>query len=75
MIMTAPPGAIKRIVRVPFAHPRDKTSNELSAFINELHLEIKTEVDIVAKRELDPDWQPEKAIRHEDGIVMQGEGI
>ncbi|MBI1289912.1 ATP-binding cassette domain-containing protein [bacterium] len=75
MIMTAPPGSIKRIVRVPFAHPRQKTSNELSAFINDLHQDIKTEVDIVAARELDPDWQPENAIRQEDGIVMQGEGI
>jgi len=75
MIMTAPPGSIKRIVKIPFSHPRLKTSNELSAFINELHQDIKTEVDIVAARELDPDWQPEKAIRQEGGVVMQGEGI
>jgi NitT/TauT family transport system ATP-binding protein len=81
MIMTAPPGSIKRIVQIPFAHPRSKTSNDLAAFINDLHADIKVEVDLVAARELDPDWKPEGVIRSKDGalsrdgVMMQGEGI
>ncbi|CAN5383974.1 ATP-binding cassette domain-containing protein [soil metagenome] len=75
LIMTAPPGSIKRIVRVPFSRPRVKNSTELTMFINELHDDIKSEVELVAARELDPDWQPEKAIRVEDGTVTYGEGI
>jgi NitT/TauT family transport system ATP-binding protein len=75
MIMTAPPGSVKRIVRIPFPHPRHKTSNELSAFINELHGDIKAEVDLVAAREMDPDWKPEKAHRTSETVVTPGEGI
>jgi NitT/TauT family transport system ATP-binding protein len=59
MIMTAPPGQVKKLVRVPFSHPRDKSSADLSSFTAALHLEIKSEVEKVAARELDPDWQPE----------------
>lgn len=59
LIMTAPPGAVKRVVRVPFAHPRAKSSGELSAFAAHLHDEIKTEVDKVAAHELDANWQKE----------------
>jgi NitT/TauT family transport system ATP-binding protein len=59
LIMTAPPGTVKRTVRVPFAHPRVKSSTELSAFTADLHDEIKAEVDKVAARELDVTWQPE----------------
>jgi NitT/TauT family transport system ATP-binding protein len=59
LIMTAPPGAIKRVVRVPFAHPRAKSSGELSAFAAHLHNDIKAEVDKVAARELDASWQHE----------------
>jgi NitT/TauT family transport system ATP-binding protein len=59
LIMTAPPGNIKRIVRVPFAHPRQKSSADLGAFAATLHTQIKEEVDKVASRELDADWVPE----------------
>lgn len=59
MIMTAPPGQVKSIVRVPFAHPRAKSSAELGSFTASLHEEIKSEVDKVAARELDPDWEPD----------------
>lgn len=59
MIMTAAPGSIKKIITVPFSHPRSKSSTEVSAFTAQLHDLIKAEVDKVAARELDPDWQPE----------------
>ncbi len=59
MIMTAAPGSIKKIVTVPFPHPRSKSSTEVSAFTAQLHELIKSEVDKVAARELDPDWEPE----------------
>jgi len=61
MIMTAAPGSIKKIVTVPFSHPRSKSSTEVSSFTAQLHDLIKLEVDKVAKRELDPEWQPEEA--------------
>ncbi len=61
MIMTAAPGSIKKIITVPFSHPRSKSSTEVSAFTAQLHELIKAEVDKVAARELDPDWQPEAA--------------
>jgi len=59
MIMTAQPGSIKKIVSVPFSHPRSKGSTEVSAFTAQLHDLIRSEVDKVAKRELDPTWEPE----------------
>lgn len=59
MIMTAAPGCIKKLVTVPFSHPRSKSSTEVSAFTAQLHELIKSEVDKVAARELDPDWEPE----------------
>ena len=59
MIMTAQPGRVKKIVTVPFAHPRNKNSTELSTFTAQLHGLIKAEVDKVAARELDADWTPE----------------
>ncbi len=58
LLMTAPPGRIKRLVRVPFARPRQKTSSDLSIFATMLQKEIKEEVDKVASREFDPDWTP-----------------
>lgn len=60
IIMTAAPGSIKRVISVPFSHPRSKSSTEVSAFTAQLHELIKSEVDKVAKRELDPDWVPEE---------------
>lgn len=59
MIMTAQPGSIKQIVNVPFSHPRSKASTEVSAFTAQLHDLIRSEVDKVAARELDPTWEPE----------------
>ncbi|MCX7624975.1 MAG: ABC transporter ATP-binding protein [Candidatus Sumerlaeaceae bacterium] len=58
LIMTAPPGQMRRIVRVPFARPRDKALPDLGIFAAMLHKEIKEEVAKVAARELDPDWTP-----------------
>jgi NitT/TauT family transport system ATP-binding protein len=58
LIMTAPPGQMRRIVRVPFARPRDKSLPDLGVFAAMLHGEIKEEVAKVAARELDPDWTP-----------------
>jgi NitT/TauT family transport system ATP-binding protein len=62
MIMTAAPGSIKKIVTVPFSHPRSKSSTEVSAFTAQLHELIKSEVDKVAARELDADWEPEAPV-------------
>ncbi|MCX7017477.1 MAG: ABC transporter ATP-binding protein [Candidatus Sumerlaeota bacterium] len=56
VIMTAAPGSIKNVVHVPFAHPRKKSSTELSAFSAILHDEIKQEVDKVAAKELGREW-------------------
>ncbi len=56
MIMTAPPGDIKKIVRVPFTHPRNRMSAEIATFTASLRADIKAEVDKVAARELDPHW-------------------
>lgn len=61
MIMTAAPGSIKKVVTVPFSHPRSKLSTEVSTFTAQLHDLIKSEVDKVAARELDADWEPEVA--------------
>jgi NitT/TauT family transport system ATP-binding protein len=61
LIMTASPGRIKRISTVPFAHPRKKSSTELSAYAAMLHDQIKEEVDKVAAAELDPDWEKHPA--------------
>ncbi|MFH0793100.1 MAG: ABC transporter ATP-binding protein, partial [bacterium] len=58
MIMTAPPGSIKALVHVPFAHPRSRLSVGLAEFTTRLRGEIREEVDKVAARELDADWQP-----------------
>lgn len=76
LIMTAAPGNVKGIIRVPFPHPRAKSSPELSIFTANLHEEIKEEVNRVAMQELDPDWNPLKAeAAKEHGTVMEGEGI
>lgn len=66
MIMTAAPGSIKKIVRVPFSHPREKSSSDLASFIAQLHNEIKTEVDKVAARELDAGWHAEGPVEAVD---------
>lgn len=66
MIMTAAPGSIKKIVPVPFNHPRSKSSAEVGAFTAQLHELIKAEVDKVAARELDPDWEPEALVEAPD---------
>ena len=57
--MTAAPGSIKKIVPIPFSHPRSKSSGEVSSFTAELHELIKSEVEKVVKNQLDEDWQPE----------------
>ncbi len=62
LLMTAPPGQLKRLVRVPFARPRDKSSADLSIFAAMLHKQLKEEVEKVAARELDPDWTPAQEI-------------
>jgi NitT/TauT family transport system ATP-binding protein len=61
LIMTAPPGRVKRLVRVPFARPRDKSETDLAIFAAMLHKHIKEEVDKVAAREFDPDWTPARS--------------
>jgi len=61
LIMTAPPGRVKRLVRVPFARPRDKSETDLAIFSAMLHKHIKEEVDKVAAREFDPDWTPARS--------------
>jgi NitT/TauT family transport system ATP-binding protein len=61
LIMTAPPGRVKRLVRVPFARPRDKSETDLAIFAAMLHKYIKEEVDKVAAREFDPDWTPARS--------------
>lgn len=72
MIMTAAPGSIKKTVKVPFAHPRSKSSADVSAFTAQLHDLIKSEVDKVAKRELDPDWEPELTPAEDPDIYASG---
>lgn len=57
LIMTAAPGAIKRLVKVPFAHPRDRTSADLAGYVAQLHEDIREEVEKVAAREFDPEWR------------------
>jgi len=72
MIMTAPPGDIKRIAHVPFSHPREKSSIELLQFTASLHRDIKSEVDKVAAREMDADWQPEEIQKPAAPAGVQG---
>lgn len=76
LIMTASPGSVKQIVRVPFAHPRSKSSADLSSFTAHLHDQIKQEVDKVAAHELDAGWQKDigKPTSADAGLYM-GEGI
>jgi NitT/TauT family transport system ATP-binding protein len=66
LIMTAAPGSIKKIVPIPFAHPRSKSSADVSMFTAELHELIKSEVEKVAKDQLDADWVPEAAAARPD---------
>ncbi|MCC6546010.1 ABC transporter ATP-binding protein [Candidatus Sumerlaeota bacterium] len=76
LTMTGQPGGIKRIVDVPFPHPRAKSSTELSRFTAELHQEIKEEVDRVAMQELDEDWNPlTSPKRPPRDVIAPGEGI
>jgi NitT/TauT family transport system ATP-binding protein len=63
LIMTAPPGSIKRLVRVPFARPRVSSSADLRVFAGQLHTSIREEVEKVAAREFDEDWTPELQVR------------
>lgn len=72
LIMTAPPGTIKRVVNVPFAHPREKSSADVSTFAAWLHNEIKEEVDKVAARELDRDWRPEQPSPSKTADIAEG---
>ena len=72
LIMTAAPGSVKRLVRVPFAHPRAKSSADLGTFTAALHVQIKEEVDKVAARELDPDWSPELAASKPANDIASG---
>lgn len=72
LIMTAPPGRVKRIARVPLGRPRDKLQPDLGIFAAMLHREIKEEVDKVAAREFDPDWSP---ARGEIAAVDPASGI
>ncbi len=72
MIMTAAPGSVKRIVRVPFPHPRQKSSADLGTFTAALHTLIKEEVDKVAARELDPDWNPDVLSVRPVGDIASG---
>jgi len=72
LIMTSAPGSIKRIIKVPFGHPRTKSSAEVSGFTAQLHDLIKTEVDKVASRELDPDWNPELVPPGEENDYASG---
>lgn len=76
LIMTAAPGRVKKIVRVPFPHPRAKSSTDLGAFTALLHDEIKQEVDKVAARELDPDWEEDMSEAADAGALADvGAGI
>jgi NitT/TauT family transport system ATP-binding protein len=70
MIMTAPPGKVKVVIRVPFPHPRSKTSVELNAFAASVHEQIAEEVNLVAAQEFDSDWKP-----HQEGDSRPGIGI
>ncbi|AXA35195.1 MAG: ABC transporter ATP-binding protein [Candidatus Hydrogenedentota bacterium] len=63
LIMTAPPGSIKRLVRVPFARPRVSSSADLRVFAGQLHTSIREEVEKVAAREFDEDWTPELQVQ------------
>jgi len=75
MVMTASPGRIKSIVEVPFPHPRHKDAPELAAFSARLHGLIRDEVVRVARRELDPEWEPEAALGQVASVMLPGEGI
>lgn len=74
LIMTASPGRIKEIVRVPFAHPRFKSSPELNAFVASLHSLIAEEVNKAAAAEFDADWLP-VATKAGQPVLGTGEGI
>jgi hypothetical protein len=73
--MTASPGRVKQVVRVPFAHPRSKSSADLSSFTAHLHDQIKQEVDKVAANELDADWKQDSESARTEADIYLGEGI
>ncbi len=75
LIMTAAPGSIKKIARVPYSHPREKNSTEITDAIRALHDDIKEEVNRVAAREMDPEWTPEDSKKRERDSFTLGEGI
>jgi NitT/TauT family transport system ATP-binding protein len=72
MVMTAPPGQVKSILKIPLSYPRSKTSPDTGIFVQKLEDMIRDEVNKVAARELDPDWTPEAELASREADVMGG---
>lgn len=75
LVMTASPGSVKSIIEVPFTRPRAKDAPEIAAFAARLHGQIRDEVISVAKRELDPDWVPDRIRADMEKSIELGDGI
>jgi NitT/TauT family transport system ATP-binding protein len=74
LIMTASPGRVKSLVRVPLPRPRHKASSVLLDFAASLHHLIAEEVNKVAAEEMDPDWVPEQEEPAAE-VYEEGQGI
>lgn len=74
LMLSAPPGRTKRLVKVPFDHPRDAAAPGLVAFVAGLRGDMKEEVEAIASAELGEDWRP-LVPPGRRGVVGVGEGI
>jgi NitT/TauT family transport system ATP-binding protein len=75
LVMTASPGRIKSVIRVPFSRPRRKDSAELSAFAAHLHKDLREEVNRVAEGELDEQWKDDRVVPAPASSATLGDGI
>jgi NitT/TauT family transport system ATP-binding protein len=72
MVMTAPPGQVKSILRIPLGFPRLKSGPDMAVYVQKLEDQIRDEVNKVAARELDPDWTPEAELAAREATLAEG---
>ena len=60
IVMSANPGKVKKVFNIEVGRPRKVDSMDLAYISSEVMEVLKEEVEKVAKREYDPDWDIEK---------------
>jgi NitT/TauT family transport system ATP-binding protein len=72
MVMTAPPGQVKSLLKIPLGFPRLKTGPDMAIYVQKLEDQIRDEVNKVAARELDQDWTPEAELAAREAYADAG---